>query len=227
MDDMKNMFGKMRDFFLGEDEEYDGYNADPAFQASSQVQQPMKTQESVTRNQAPQNNPNVSYNRTQKATTKRNVARDQTTNYRNDTPKVAPRTQQQSRTSSTASAQASTPKQNSVEKEQLRKSTTRNMIEEEKLSTIIVIKEPNVYSDIMEVANIVKQNESVLVNFKHMDDKQARRSIDFCTGVVYTLEGDIQNVGGQIFLLTPSSVSVEASAELSLLARKNYEDFDL
>ncbi|URZ88515.1 cell division protein SepF [Floricoccus penangensis] len=100
------------------------------------------------------------------------------------------------------------------------------MTNDDKFSTI-VIKEPRVYGDVMEIATIVKNDESVLVNFKTMDEYQARRSIDFFTGVVYTLDGDIQNVGGQIFLLTPSSVSVEASAEMSLLARQNYDDFDL
>lgn len=90
----------------------------------------------------------------------------------------------------------------------------------------IAIKEPHVYEDIMEAARIVRNGESVLVTFKFMEDLQARRSIDFMTGVVFTLDGDIQNVGGQIFLMTPANVTVDASKELSILSNNNFENFD-
>lgn len=91
----------------------------------------------------------------------------------------------------------------------------------------IAIKEPRAYADIMEAARIVKNGESVLVNFKFMGDAQARRSIDFMTGVVFTLDGDIQNVGGQIFLMTPANITVDAAKEMSILAGQNFESYDL
>lgn len=83
--------------------------------------------------------------------------------------------------------------------------------------SIIAIKEPRQYTDIMESARIVKNGEAVLVNFKFMTDSQARRSIDFLTGVVFTLDGDIQNAGGSLFLVTPSTVTIDAERELSAL----------
>lgn len=91
----------------------------------------------------------------------------------------------------------------------------------------IAIKEPRAYADIMEAARIVKNGECVLVNFKFMGDTQARRSIDFMTGVVFTLDGDIQNVGGQIFLMTPANITVDAAKEMSILAGQNFESYDL
>jgi Uncharacterized protein conserved in bacteria len=106
-------------------------------------------------------------------------------------------------------------------------SNRTNNSDDRAISSVIVIREPRVYPDVMEIAKLIREDESVLVNFKLMDEYQARRSIDFFTGVVFTLDGEIQNIGGQIFLLTPASVSVEASEELSLLARQNYEEFDL
>ncbi|MCT0467665.1 cell division protein SepF [Lactococcus cremoris] len=90
----------------------------------------------------------------------------------------------------------------------------------------IAIKEPRAYADIMESARIVKNGECVLVNFKFMSDAQARRSIDFMTGVVFTLDGDIQNVGGQIFLMTPANITVDAAKEMSILAGQNFESYD-
>ena len=90
----------------------------------------------------------------------------------------------------------------------------------------IAIKEPAAYDNIMESARVIRNGESVLVNFKNMGDQQARRSIDFLTGVVFTLDGDIQNVGGQIFLLTPNGMTVDAEKELSILAGRNFEGLD-
>ena len=91
----------------------------------------------------------------------------------------------------------------------------------------IAIKEPRAYADIMESARIVKNGECVLVNFKFMGDAQARRSIDFMTGVVFTLDGDIQNVGGQIFLMTPANITGDAAKEMSILAGQNFESYDI
>lgn len=117
--------------------------------------------------------------------------------------------------------------------------STRIAVEEKKMNlsmnaqqqaatamSTIAIKEPRAYTDIMEAARIVRNGESVLVNFKFMADNQARRSIDFMTGVVFTLGGDIQNVGGQIFLMTPAQVSVDAAKEMSILAGQNFESYD-
>ncbi|GBG97018.1 cell division protein SepF [Lactococcus termiticola] len=84
-------------------------------------------------------------------------------------------------------------------------------------SQVIAIKEPRAYNDIMEAARIVKNGEAVLVNFKFMTDSQARRSIDFLTGVVFTIDGDIQNVTGQLFVVTPASVAIDVERQIEAL----------
>jgi len=96
-----------------------------------------------------------------------------------------------------------------------------------KIAPTIAIKEPKAYADIMDVGRIVRNGESVLINFKFMSDDTARRSIDFMTGVAFTVDGDIQNVGGQIFLMTPANVVVDAEKELSILANQSFDQFDL
>ncbi|MDR2975875.1 MAG: cell division protein SepF [Streptococcaceae bacterium] len=92
----------------------------------------------------------------------------------------------------------------------------------------ITMTAPHVYADIMEMGNQLKSGVTLIVNFKNMADQQARRSIDFLTGVAYILDGDIQNIGGQSFLVTPTGVSVEGAKE-SLLASggQGFESFDL
>jgi cell division inhibitor SepF len=116
-------------------------------------------------------------------------------------------------------------RQNEPAANSARPNTQQRPVSSAVVSTI-AIKEPAAYDNIMESARIVRSGESVLVNFKNMGDQQARRSIDFLTGVVFTLDGDIQNVGGQIFLLTPNGMSVDAEKELSVLAGRNFESLD-
>lgn len=67
----------------------------------------------------------------------------------------------------------------------------------------IVLYEPRVYSDAKDVAQNLLNNKAVVINFSRMDDSSARRIVDFITGTVYALNGEIQRIGDRIFLATP------------------------
>ncbi|MDO4912148.1 MAG: cell division protein SepF [Lactobacillus sp.] len=67
----------------------------------------------------------------------------------------------------------------------------------------ITLYEPRVFSDAKEVGDKLLDNQAVIVNFSRMDDESARRIVDFLTGTVYALDGEIQRVGDKIFLVTP------------------------
>ena len=67
----------------------------------------------------------------------------------------------------------------------------------------IVLYEPRVYSDAKDVAQNLLNNKAVIINFSRMEDASARRVVDFITGTVYALNGEIQRIGDKIFLATP------------------------
>ncbi|RMC25108.1 MULTISPECIES: cell division protein SepF [unclassified Lactobacillus] len=67
----------------------------------------------------------------------------------------------------------------------------------------IVLYEPRVYSDAKDVAQNLLNNRAVIINFSRMEDASARRIVDFITGTVYALSGEIQRIGDKIFLATP------------------------
>lgn len=67
----------------------------------------------------------------------------------------------------------------------------------------IVLYEPRVYSDAKDVAQNLLQNKAVVINFSRMEDSSAKRIVDFITGTVYALNGEIQRIGDKIFLATP------------------------
>ena len=67
----------------------------------------------------------------------------------------------------------------------------------------IVLYEPRVYSDAKDVAQNLLNNKAVVINFSRMEDDSARRIVDFITGTVYALNGEIQRIGDRIFLAPP------------------------
>lgn len=80
----------------------------------------------------------------------------------------------------------------------------------------ITIVEPRSYPEAMTIADKIISGEPVLINFYLIDEMQARRIVDFLTGTVYAQDGDIQRVGDEIFLCTPSDVEIDISVAQTL-----------
>jgi len=71
--------------------------------------------------------------------------------------------------------------------------------------------EPRVFSDTQHIAAELKNRRATLVNLQRIDKVSAKRIIDFLSGTVYAIGGDIQRVGADIFLCTPDNVEVAGS----------------
>jgi cell division inhibitor SepF len=87
----------------------------------------------------------------------------------------------------------------------------------------ITVIEPRVYSEAMNIAKHIFSNEAVLVNFSLVEEAQARRIVDFLTGTVYALDGDIQRVGNEIFLCTPSDMEIDGVAAQNLVDKQLFD----
>ncbi|MBO1004949.1 cell division protein SepF [Pseudogracilibacillus auburnensis] len=77
----------------------------------------------------------------------------------------------------------------------------------QKSSKVILI-EPRVYAEAQDVADHLVNRRAVLVNLQRINYDQAVRIVDFLSGAVYTIGGDIQKIGRDIFLCTPDNVEV-------------------
>lgn len=73
----------------------------------------------------------------------------------------------------------------------------------------MILLEPRAYSESQQIADYLKANSSVVVNLKRVTPDQAKRIVDFLSGTIYAIGGDLQKLGGGIFLCTPKSISVE------------------
>ncbi|MER1998622.1 MAG: cell division protein SepF [Lysinibacillus sp.] len=77
----------------------------------------------------------------------------------------------------------------------------------------VVLAEPRVYAEAQDIAENLKNKRATIVNLQRIDRESGIRIIDFLSGTVYALGGDIQRIGTDIFLCTPENV--EVSGEIS------------
>ncbi|AQP54426.1 hypothetical protein CBF34_02110 [Vagococcus penaei] len=78
--------------------------------------------------------------------------------------------------------------------------------------------EPSNYIECRTIAKALFDNEVAIITFSSMEELQARRVVDFLTGTVFAIDGDIQRIGSEIFLCTPANVEVTSAIAQSLVA---------
>ena len=75
----------------------------------------------------------------------------------------------------------------------------------------MILLEPRAFSESQQIADHLKKRNTVVVNMKRVTPDHAKRIIDFLSGTVYAIGGDLQKIGVGIFLCTPKNVNVEGS----------------
>lgn len=73
----------------------------------------------------------------------------------------------------------------------------------------MILVEPRAYSESTQIADHLKRRNSVVVNLKRVTADQAKRIVDFLSGTLYAIGGDLQKLGNGIFLCTPNNIDVE------------------
>ena len=98
----------------------------------------------------------------------------------------------------------------------------------------MILLEPRAYSESQQIADYLKNRSAVVVNLKRVTPDQAKRIVDFLSGTLYASGGDLQKLGGGIFLCTPNNINVEGKisdenapkATKSKKATDDDEEFD-
>ncbi|ANU13619.1 FtsZ-interacting protein [Planococcus halocryophilus Or1] len=75
----------------------------------------------------------------------------------------------------------------------------------------VSLAEPRVYAEAQDIAESLKNKQAVVVNLQRIEKDQGLRIIDFLSGTVYALGGDIQRIGTDIFLCVPDTVEVDGA----------------
>ncbi|MBR2568290.1 MAG: cell division protein SepF [Paenibacillus sp.] len=75
----------------------------------------------------------------------------------------------------------------------------------------MVLYEPRSYDEAQEIADHIRNRRSVVINLQRIRNDQALRIIDFLSGTVYALSGNISKIGSNIFLCVPENVEIQGS----------------
>ena len=95
-----------------------------------------------------------------------------------------------------------------------------------KKDNTMILLEPRAYSESQQIADYLKSNSSVVVNLRRVTPDQAKRIVDFLSGTIYAIGGDLQKLGGGIFLCTPNTVNVEGKISDDGIKDKNQKNQD-
>lgn len=94
-----------------------------------------------------------------------------------------------------------------------------------KKTSKIYVMEPSVYSEAERIADALLKGEAVLINFRRMEPKDAKRVIDFVVGVAYAINGDVQKVRDEIFICSPSNFQVQGNFDDEVIETFRHNDF--
>ncbi len=102
---------------------------------------------------------------------------------------------------------------------------TKEVVSTPNVSGKMILLEPRAFSESQQIADHLKERNTVVVNMKRVTSEQAKRIIDFLSGTVYAIGGDLQKIGVGIFLCTPKNINVEGA--ISEDDGKKQEDVDM
>ena len=75
---------------------------------------------------------------------------------------------------------------------------------------------PSRFNDAKEVGDHLRDGVPVIANLDDIDRDLRRRLVDFCSGLAYAIDGKMERVGDNVFLITPSNVEVSAEERRQL-----------
>lgn len=73
----------------------------------------------------------------------------------------------------------------------------------------IIVHEPLSYEEAPSIVNDLKSRKVIIINFEQLDSNLKRQIFDFMNGALYAMEGKIQKVTKDIFILAPSNVEID------------------
>lgn len=72
----------------------------------------------------------------------------------------------------------------------------------------VVVMQPENFDDARDICDHLKNKKPVVINLEDLQKECAQRIVDFLSGAVYSLDGEIQKVSSGIFIIAPSNVDI-------------------
>ena len=77
----------------------------------------------------------------------------------------------------------------------------------------VVLFRPNSFNDTSKAADDLRNRKAVIVNMENVDKAMARRVVDFLSGCVYALDGDVKKIAQSAYLFCPHNMDIVGDLE--------------
>lgn len=78
----------------------------------------------------------------------------------------------------------------------------------------VVVIEPTTFDDSQKIADYLRGNQPVVVNFENTDNIVTKRMTDFISGTIYALGGSMKKIGRSILVCAPRNVDIDAGISI-------------
>ncbi|WP_413627077.1 cell division protein SepF [Fructilactobacillus vespulae] len=75
----------------------------------------------------------------------------------------------------------------------------------------ITIVEPRIFSDSRNIANNLINGDAILIKMENVDATTTKRILDFLSGVLYSIKGDMQQIDEKVYLCAPNNFVVDGN----------------
>lgn len=83
----------------------------------------------------------------------------------------------------------------------------------------IVLAEPEVFNETPGICDQLKNGYTVVINFEKIKSDEIKKTFYFLSGVVYTLNGSIQKIAKNVFVLAPNNIDIISDNEDDLYSK--------
>lgn len=77
----------------------------------------------------------------------------------------------------------------------------------------VVLFRPGSFNDTSKAADDLRSHKAVVVNMENVDKAMARRVVDFLSGCVYALDGDVKKIAQSAYLFCPHNMNIVGDLE--------------
>jgi len=86
----------------------------------------------------------------------------------------------------------------------------------------VVVLKPARFDQVTELADRLRDKQSVVLNLESTNKDVARRLVDFLSGCAFALDGNIQKIAISTYLITPHNVEVLGDGEKEMAGTPSY-----
>jgi FtsZ-interacting cell division protein YlmF len=85
-------------------------------------------------------------------------------------------------------------------------------VQSEAIHSMVAL-QPRTYNDARQIGEAFRSGMTTVVNLSAMNDADGRRIVDFASGLIMGLHGNIERVDTKVFILAPNEIDILAPGE--------------